>query len=191
MSDKFDYILDYLGETVKTETIVKFDIRNKTVYGYTGKVDVLMLPNITTQISDNAFSNHTEIKKICIGSNTKKIGKGAFKGCTNLEEIVWSDSVTHIDDEAFMGCTSLKRIVFPNSLKEIGDSAFEHCIRLEKVILPKSLQTIGLLAFKETAIRNIEIPEKVKLVCFGAFVFLLFCLFFLCGSGNESPGDFR
>ena len=153
------------------EIVVKFEIKNNVVYGYAGNVETLVLPNETTKIHDKAFSNHKELRKICIGQNTKKIGKEAFKGCENLEEIVWSDSVTHIDDEAFMGCKSLKRIIFPSSLKEIGDSAFQDCFNLEKIIFPQSLHTIGMSAFERTAIEKIAIPPKVKLVRACAFTY--------------------
>jgi len=170
-SENDNNTLKLIGNTLNTKIVVKFELKNNVVYGYTGNVEILTLPNVATKIHDKAFSNHKELRKICIGKNTKKIGKEAFKGCENLEEIVWSDSVTHIDDEAFMGCTSLKKISFPSSLKEIGNYAFKDCINLEKIIFPKNLNTIGMCAFESTAIDKIAIPSKVKLVCFGAFLY--------------------
>ena len=166
-----DYVLGLIGDVITSQTIVKFDIKNNTVYGYTGNVEVLTLPDAVTKIHDDAFANHIEIKKICIGKNTKKIGKRAFMGCKNLEEIIWSESVTHIDDEAFMGCESLKKVIFPNFVKEIGHYAFKNCTNLGKIIFPQSLHTIGMCAFENTAIEKVAIPAKVKLVCFGAFLY--------------------
>jgi hypothetical protein len=170
MSDKYDYIFDLIGETIKTETVVKFEIKNNTVYGYTGNVECLVLPDMVTKINDRAFANHAELKKIYIGKNTKKIGKYAFKDCKQLEEIIWSTSLTEIGEEAFAGCQSLKSIVFPESLKKIGDSAFAFCSNLSSIIFPQNLYEIGLWAFNGAAIDKVVIPIKVKMVCNGAFI---------------------
>lgn len=54
-------------------------------------------------------------------------------------------------------------------LKEIGEKAFYSCEKLKKINLPSSLRYIGTNAFSATALKDIKIPSKVKVIKEGTF----------------------
>lgn len=67
----------------------------------------------------------------------------------------------------------------------IADTAFENNIHLEKVILPSGLQSIGWFVFRGCiALCEVEIPNSVSKIEYGAFENCNSALTFLCGNGS-------
>ena len=98
------------------------NIRNLTVY----------IPEGTTEIMEDAFSDCKSIEKVYIPESVKIIHKRAFIGCKNLKEINLPESLEKIDRDAFNGCTSLEVIRIPKNVEYIGESAFSGCTDLKK-----------------------------------------------------------
>lgn len=94
----------------------------------------------------------------------------------NIDEVVISQGITGIDAFAFYGLTALRTVTFQenNSVREIGAGAFKNCTALSSVQLEncKGLETIGSSsndadidgAFESTALREITIPESLKVI---------------------------
>lgn len=67
----------------------------------------------------------------------------------------------------------------------IADTAFENNLTIEKVIFPKGLGSIGWFAFRGCiALSEVEIPESVVKIEYGAFENCNAKLTFVCGSGS-------
>lgn len=73
-----------------------------------------------------------------------EIGEQAFCCCEELMEVVIPDSVKKIGKEAFCACANLTKVVIPNSVIEIGSGAFDECNSLNEVHLPASLRKLGM-----------------------------------------------
>lgn len=73
-----------------------------------------------------------------------EIGEQAFCCCEELMEVVIPDSVKKIGKEAFCACANLTKVGIPNSVIEIGSGAFDECTSLTEVHLPASLRKLGL-----------------------------------------------
>ena len=73
-----------------------------------------------------------------------EIGEEAYCCCDELEEIVIPDSVKKIGKDAFCACANLTKVVLPNSIIEIGSGAFDECTSLIEVHLPASLRKLGM-----------------------------------------------
>ena len=102
--------------------LVDKNIRNLTVY----------IPEGTTEIMEDAFSDCKSIEKVYIPESVKIIHRRAFIGCKNLKEINLPESLEKIDRDAFNGCTSLEVIRIPKNVEYIGESAFSGCTDLKK-----------------------------------------------------------
>ena len=63
----------------------------------------------------------------------------------------------------------IKKLVVKSGITGIKNSTFSYLRDLEKVSLPKSVKYIGNYAFEGTAIKNIEISDKIKKVGDGVF----------------------
>lgn len=106
-------------------TKASVDYVNKTHYGYSGD-DLLIIPEGTTTIANNAYKN-TNYKCVVIPNSVTKIGGYAFQNCSSLTGITIPDSVTSIGPSAFYGCSSLTSVTIGNGMTSIGDYAFYNC----------------------------------------------------------------
>ena len=159
---------------------------------YEIKDGVGIIPEGTTEISDNAFRCCDELTSVTIPNSVTKIGNCAFVRCTGLTSIVIPDSVTEIGPGAFCGCSgltcvklphgleeisghprlggvftncsSLTNITIPDSVTKINDFAFAGCTALKDITIPKSVVEIGKSAFAGTGLTSVVIPSSVEVL---------------------------
>lgn len=92
------------------------------------------IPNYIVTISDCAFKNCSELKKITIPESVKSIGNEAFYYCKGMEEItIEGEMLESIGHDAFDYCLNLQKINLPKSIKSIGAHAFLYCKSLKDV----------------------------------------------------------
>ena len=64
-----------------------FDIVNGVLKGYSGRGEVVDIPDGVTYIGEKVFWNCCDIKRVIIPNTVKIIGLRAFKGCNaKIEE---------------------------------------------------------------------------------------------------------
>ena len=76
-------------------------------------------------ISEDVFSERTDIVKVVLPEGVKEIGNNAFENCIHLEEVVCPKSLQKIDPEAFIDCISLKKIDYDTASVKVDASAFK------------------------------------------------------------------
>jgi len=76
-------------------------------------------------ISEDVFSERTDIVKVVLPEGVKEIGNNAFENCIHLEEVVCPKSLQKIDSEAFIDCISLKKIDYDTASVKVDASAFK------------------------------------------------------------------
>lgn len=76
----------------------------------------------------------------------ESIGRDSMSCMQVLEEIVIPDSVTEIDTGAFYGNIKMTKVVLPKNLKEIPSGCFRNTA-LKEITLPDGLEKIGPTAF--------------------------------------------
>ncbi|MBQ6255368.1 MAG: leucine-rich repeat protein [Clostridia bacterium] len=74
----------------------------------------LLLPDMLTEIGEDAFRGNTGLTTAVVGNQVTVIGPGAFAE-TGLEYVFLPASVTEIGEGAFAGCDELKAIVAADS----------------------------------------------------------------------------
>ena len=125
-----------------------FVVKNSLLKKYKGKDAEIVIPEIVTSISKNAFANNQTLRKVTFGKNVKKIGESAFEKCPMLEEVVLNEGLTDIGICAFYSCNSLKRIDLPDSVTTIGASAFR-ATAIESVKIPDRVMELDTWTFAE------------------------------------------
>ena len=116
-----------------------FRIQGDILVNYTGKSDIVIIPDNIRIIAEHCFKN-TNIKKIKFPSTVEYIGNepkdeydnnnGAFEFCEELESIFFDNNsrLKSIEKYAFYGCKKMKAIIgLPMAIKDIKSHAFCQC----------------------------------------------------------------
>lgn len=114
-----------------------FTCKDGVIYGKNGtllsqmlagrKSDSYIMPSTVTNISEYAFWNCGNLKKVNLSSNLKEIPAYAFSNCNGLEKVDVPYSVKSIQMKAFENCKKLSEIEIPESVSFIHETAFDGC----------------------------------------------------------------
>ncbi len=137
-----------------------------------------------TEIQNNAFQEHTRLRKVQLPDTIRKIGDYAFYQCTRLEEVEIPETVAQIGwgiltktpwiQNQPEGCVLVgngvligyagasPQVVIPDGTTAIAGRAFEACTFMQSVQIPGTVKEIGGLAFSGcTQLTECTIPEGV------------------------------
>lgn len=159
---------------------------------YNKESKIIIIPDGTKQINDEAFIDFTNLEEIIIPDSVEHIGKGAFKGCSSLKKVRLSNNLHLLEDFAFSECENLEEIDIPKSLHYYSYGVFSHCHNLKKINAHNEIDFIDDLAFFDCksltdfhisnnttsigkmalygceSIKEIHIPKNVELIEYGA-----------------------
>lgn len=130
----------------------------------------IYIPDSVVSIGGAAFRDCSSLKSIRLPSGLKEIGYMAFWNCTNLRNIVIPDAVTKIGNDAFNGA-GLETVTLPSQLEVLEECVFCNCKALHNITIPDSIKEIHNRAFWGSGLRSIRIPASVKVVGEGTFNF--------------------
>ncbi|MDE7379941.1 MAG: leucine-rich repeat protein, partial [Clostridia bacterium] len=136
-------------------------------------VQIVIIPKNVTTISERAFIDCKNLKKICFISEDKivpadssltMISRTAFSGCTGLETLDLSNcKVITIDRNVFTNCTSLKEIKQMQSIGTAYPQTFAGCTSLENIDISE-LHVAGSNLFAGcTGLKNITTGKNTTL----------------------------
>lgn len=130
--------LPLLQVEAESSSASDFQMKGDTLVNYTGTASAVSIPVSVKHIGKEAFSGHTELKKIEIPGYVESIDYNAFSGCSSLENVVIPDTVTKIGNGAFSGCSSLKSVTIGKKLDTLGNGVFVNCTALSEIKLSKN-----------------------------------------------------
>ena len=150
---------------------------NNTITAVTIPATVTIIGGSGSYDDNGAFAGCKNLKNVTIvpGSGLNAgINREAFKNCVSLQSVEIPGNYAYIGDSAFEGCTMLSSLIYNKSSSDsanqsVNSYAFLGCSMLKTVSLPTTLNSIGYRSFEGTAIKNLVIPEGVKIVATGAF----------------------
>lgn len=127
------------------------------IFLYDGYHENVIIPEkidgkAVSELGEEAFSYHYEIKKAVIPSSIKTIGKEVFRNCYELHSVIFSKNLRIISEEAF-GCTNIAKIRIPNNVEELHWKSFSRLVDYDG-----SNGKFGYVADLDV----IEIPTSVK-----------------------------
>lgn len=130
------------------------------------------LPAELTAIGAMDFMNSTALESIVIPEKVETIGELAFSMCSALTKVEMGDSVKSIGKRAFEDCKALAEITLSDNIETIDNNAFFHCDSLVSITLPKNVKTIGENVLEGKELKDIYIPEEMKVETVSESAFL-------------------
>lgn len=115
------------------------------------------------EISQSAFENNQNIRKVVISNGITSIGDSAFYNCSNLKSISLPFSVISIEAYAFSYCSNLKYISLPANVKTIGGYAFGYCSSLKNITIPSGIKYIEDSVFEQCTSMEYMIFPKTQI----------------------------
>lgn len=143
------------------------------------RLKAVYIPATVNRIGQQALTNCDNLEQIVVDGQNSVLD--SREGCnaiidTDRRIVVRGckastipEGIRHIGPYAFYQCQSLTSIQLPKSLISIREYAFTGCRSLVSVMLPPNLIIIDKYAFAHTAIKSIDIPEKLLQIRDGAF----------------------
>ena len=122
------------------------------------------IPSSVEYLGDRAFHSCERLKKVKIEGHIKELRNQMFLNCKNLSSVTLPEGVQNIGDSAFWFCSNLKKIVLPKSVTKISEEAFYGCSKLKNINLHNNITSIGAEAFLNTALVEVELPEKLTVL---------------------------
>lgn len=106
--------------TYQALQVLKYlDIRNGVLVKYTGKSDVVIIPEGVKKIGERAFSDAPP-KKLCLSDSVEVIETNAFWSLQSpLQEITFGNGIRILEKGAFNGCDNLEEICLPDCTVEM------------------------------------------------------------------------
>ena len=147
----------------------EFIIIKDVLVRYKGNSSFVKIPHGVTGIGAQAFYYNDKIQSVIIPETVISIDDQAFSHCEQLRVIELPNGLKRIGHEAFSHCNSLQAVDLPISIDRIESGAFYYCWRLDEIYLPGSISQISSRAFADTAIEEIEIPDRVTCIDSEAF----------------------
>ncbi len=130
----------------------------------------VVLPETMETIDASAFYCCVSLQEITIPDAVTSIGDSAFSSCFSLQTATIGDGVTSIGYSAFLNCSSLQTATIGDSVTSIGDSAFSNCFSLQTATIGNGVTSIGNYAFQNcSSLQNIVLPEGLQSIGYVAF----------------------
>lgn len=128
----------------------------------------IQLPESLVIIENWAFDHCDKLKRIVIPAKVKEIGQGAFNWCRALEEVIIQGS-PKIGDGAFSWSPWEEAEFKKAGAKIEGDVLLRVHPDLTEYLIPTNIKVIGRDAFKNSNIKEIDIPKGVTKLDICAF----------------------
>lgn len=169
-----------------------FYIRDGELVSYLGDAADIVIPDSVHRIGMGAFIEKKNVLSVVLPKSLSWIGQFAFAHCENLKSITIPASVTFIDKGAFSD-SGLEKIIIKGKpeirlwafdgtpwetieLKKNGASVCNNVLlsvnpELTEYTIPFDVKIIGRDAFKNSKIKEIDIPNGVSKLDICAFAY--------------------
>ena len=127
---------------------MSFEIVDGVLEKYTGKDEIVRIPEGVRKIDTHAFSNCYSIQKLIYPGTLEYVQLFAYSNCRNITSAEFSPGIKTIPPHCCADLTELQNITIPEGVTLIDDSAFSNCEKLSCINLPSSITTIKTSAFK-------------------------------------------
>ena len=95
------------------------------------------------------------------------LGSTSFNN-NNITKVILHDDITALGNEAFINCYVLAEVNMPKRLIEIGSTVFDST-KIKNIDLPNELKIINNYAFRDSIIESIIMPDSVISIGEAAF----------------------
>ena len=110
-------------------------------YSFDKKSGVLTISGKGEMPAEMTFHDDKNIKKVVIKKGVTSVSDYAFLNCSNLKKLKLPDGLVSIGVKSFLG-TNIKKLKIPASVKKIGQQAFWNCKRLKWITMPGDFEFV-------------------------------------------------
>lgn len=143
----------------------RFEIEDGILRAYTGREEVVVVPEGVHTIGEGAFKACVSLKRAMLPRGLLRIMPEAFKGCRKLEKIEIPKGVYYMGDYAFHRCHGLRKILLPDTVEELGDCVFLYCDSLREARIP-GVKRLGKQVFiNDVLLEKLEISGELQESC--------------------------
>jgi hypothetical protein len=165
----------FMDRTDLTEFTVPEGVRTIGFNAFRGcsNLQKITLPESLEEIGNGAFENCAALAEIRIPDGVRKIGNHAFSKCSLLRSFRFPKGMTgkRIEVGMFYDCTSLKTVELPERLSGEFTNVFSHCKCLRSITLPEGISELGSFTFQDCGlIQEVKIPSTVSVIQYKAFI---------------------
>ena len=140
-------------------------IQDGTLVSYTGREEILAVPEGVHTIGEGALKGCASLKKVILPQSLRRILGGAFKGCRKLENVEIPPGLCEIGAYAFHRCHALRTIFLPLAVEALGDCAFLYCDSLEEARIP-GVRHLGNQSFaNDVTLKRITLSHALEEDC--------------------------
>ncbi|MBR5370758.1 MAG: leucine-rich repeat domain-containing protein [Oscillospiraceae bacterium] len=124
------------------------------------------IPDSVKKIGNHAFSKCSQLKSFRFpkGMTGKRVEVGMFYDCTSLETVELPERLSGLFENVFPNCECLRNVTLPEGISEIGSWTFQDCGLIEEIKIPSTVSVIQYKAFLGSGLREIFIPDNVKII---------------------------
>ena len=161
-------IVQYTGTEAKVTIPTKIAGKTVTVIGGGAFTDCVC----TNPVGWYGAQGNEKVQTVTIPKTVTAIQYGAFYNCKTLKTVTFEkdSQLKTIEGLAFQ-LSGLTQIIIPNKVTDIGIGVFDSCYKLSDVKLGTGLSEIPEYTFYGCdALAEIQIPDNIKAIKFGAFL---------------------
>ena len=187
-------VIGYFGSATNiiiADTYQGYPVKNIYSNAFNGaNITSVYIPNSIVSIGEKAFYNCSSLKQVNIPESITSLEYGAFYGCISLSLIEF-DAVNladlSVDNYVFAKAGSKSgselKVIISNKIKKIPDYLFcpednsnSVAANVKSLIFEEGsiCETIGTCSFARISITELNLPESVKDIQYGAFEYCPF-----------------
>ncbi len=144
---------DFLYEIDEDEKVI-------TLLSYVGSDNKVAVPSFEgyeVVLASYLFSQNYVLEEIDLGKSVKTISNNAFSNCTNLKKVS-GENVEYINDYAFYSCRDLEEIEI-SKCKGIGGYAFNNCLKLTNIDLSECEYINDYAFYSCSSLQEVDAPK--------------------------------
>ncbi len=130
----------------------------------------VIMPDSITTVSDNAFSNCSDLKTVKFSNGMTELPRRVFLSCSSVEKIILPENLNKINSGALSGITKLIKFTVPETVTELAVGAFCDS-NFRKIDLSKtSISIINKRTFAESSnLKEVTLPATITSIKAEAF----------------------
>ena len=121
-----------------------------------------------------------EVQYIEFAPEMTSVSEYAFQDMKNLRKVNLPSEIITIGESAFANCTSISNLTIPNSVTSLGDGAFYGCSNIDTLIIGTGVTAITNQFRGCTSLRYLQLGQNIRSIDYGSFYDARQLIFIVC-----------
>ena len=121
-----------------------------------------------------------EVQYIEFAPEMTSVSEYAFQNMKNLRKVNLPSKIITIGENAFANCTSINNLTIPNSVASLGEGAFYDCSNIDTLIIGTGVTAITNQFRGCTSLRYLQLGQNIESIDYGSFYDARQLIFIVC-----------